>query len=46
VILEDGYGTRTVQELLGHKDVRTTTIYPHVKNRGGNGVMSSADALA
>ena len=42
-ILEDGYDIRTVQELLGHKDVRTTMIYTHVLNRGGRGVRSPLD---
>jgi site-specific recombinase XerD len=39
----DGYDIRTVQEFLGHKDVRTTMIYTHVLNRGGRGVRSPAD---
>ena len=45
-LLADGYDIRTVQELLGHKDVRTTMIYTHVLNRGGRGVRSPADGLA
>jgi len=42
-LLSAGYDIRTVQELLGDKDVRTTMIYTHVLNRGGRGVRSPAD---
>jgi integrase len=43
-LIEDGYDIRTVQELLGHADVKTTMIYTHVLNRGGRGVRSPLDA--
>jgi hypothetical protein len=43
--LQSGYDIRTVQELLGHKDVWTTMVYIHVLNRGGRGVRSPLDGV-
>ncbi len=44
-VLEDGYDIRTVQELIGHRDVSTTMIYLRVLNRGALGVRSPVDRL-
>jgi len=44
-LLMNGYDIRTVQELLGHRSVKTTMIYTHVLNRGGRGVRSPIDVL-
>jgi site-specific recombinase XerD len=44
-LLQDGYDIRTIQELLGHKDVSTPMIYTHMLNRGGQGVRSPGNSL-
>jgi site-specific recombinase XerD len=44
-LLEDGHDIRTVQEILDHRDVNTTMIYPHVLNRGPAEVQSPADRM-
>ena len=45
-MIENGYDIRTVQELLGHNDVKTTMIYTHVLNKGGRGVRSPLEQIS
>ena len=44
-LIEDGCSIGTVQEILGHKDIKPTMTHTHVLNRGGKGVKSQADTL-
>jgi integron integrase len=44
-LLEDGYDIRTIQELMGHKNVRTTQVYTHILNKGAQGVTSPVEGI-